>query len=365
MNKSTYPVKINKSLLPLSCLYGLGVRFRNLLFDWKLIKQKSYKLPVICIGNLTVGGTGKTPHTEYLLRLLADQYHTAVLSRGYKRKTKGFLLASDSSTALDIGDEPYQIQRKFPRVRVAVDANRQRGMEHLLQLNDPQVEAVLLDDAYQHRYVKAGMNILLTDFYRLFCDDKLLPAGRLREPKSGKDRAHIVIVTKCPDDVKPIDFNIITKRLNLYPFQDLFFSRFKYGDLEPVFASSTSAPLALHKLAQLDSVLVVTGIAKPSYLKAELSKHNEQIDCLTFKDHYQFTEQDIQNISKRFESLEGADKILITTEKDAVRLLDMDIPEALKKHIYALPIQVEILQDKQTVFNQKILDYVTKNTRNS
>ena len=365
MNDPNQQVNIKKTLVPLSWLYGLGVRFRNLLFDCNILKQKEYKLPVICVGNLTVGGTGKTPHTEYLLRLLSEEFHTAVLSRGYKRKTKGFQLATEASTALDIGDEPYQIKSKFPQATVAVDANRQQGIECLLKQQHPRVEAILLDDAYQHRYVKAGMNILLTDYNRLFCDDTLLPAGLLREPKSGKDRATIVIVTKCPEDIKPIDFNIIGKRLDLYPFQELYFSSLKYGSLQPIYPTQAAAPISLKELSTVDSILLVTGIAHPFYLKEELSKHNDRVDCLEFKDHYQFTNRDIDAILARFNSLDGDHKLIVTTEKDAVRLQGMELPQQLKESIFALPIQVEILQDKQTIFNQKIVDYVRKNTRNS
>ena len=212
-------VKIHHWLYPLSWLYGIGVCLRNKLFDWGWLRSKSFDIPVICVGNLAVGGTGKTPHTEYLIRLLQNEgINVAALSRGYKRKSKGYILATAESSAGKIGDEPYQIKSKFPDIRVAVDEDRCHGIEQLLKLKNPAVDAVLLDDAFQHRRVKAGLNILLTDFHRLLCDDVLLPAGRLREPAGGKNRAQIVIVTKCPDNIKPIDFNIITKRLHLYPY---------------------------------------------------------------------------------------------------------------------------------------------------
>ena len=212
-------VKIHHWLYPLSWLYGTGVCLRNKLFDWGWLRSRSFDAPVICVGNIAVGGTGKTPHTEYLIKLLQNEgINVATLSRGYKRKSKGYILATAESSVQKIGDEPYQIKSKFPDIRVAVDENRCHGIEQLLTLKSPAVDAVLLDDAFQHRHVKAGMNILLTDYHRLLCDDALLPAGRLREPACGKNRAQIVIVTKCPDDIKPIDFNIITKRLNLYTY---------------------------------------------------------------------------------------------------------------------------------------------------
>ena len=205
-------VKIHYWLYPVSWIYGMGVYLRNKLFDWGYYQSKSFDVPVVCVGNLAVGGTGKTPHTEYLIKLLQQTgANVAMLSRGYKRKSKGYVLATEKTDVKRIGDEPYQIKIKFPGIRVAVDENRCHGIEQLMKLDNPKVDVVLLDDAYQHRHVKAGLNILLTDFHRLFSDDTLLPAGRLREPEDGKNRAHIVIVTKCPEDIKPIDFNIIKK----------------------------------------------------------------------------------------------------------------------------------------------------------
>ena len=206
-------------LLPVGMLYSAATAFR-----FKLKQPRKVPVPVICIGNLSVGGTGKTPHTEYLIKLLRDNYHVAVLSRGYKRHSRGYVLATPQSTARSIGDEPYQMHTKFPSVTLAVDENRCHGIEQLLSIKEPSIEVVLLDDAFQHRYVKPGLSILLTDYHRLFCDDTLLPAGRLRESVNGKNRAQIVIVTKCPQDIKPIDYNIITKRQKpqIKPFYFLF-----------------------------------------------------------------------------------------------------------------------------------------------
>ena len=202
-------IKIYHWLYPLSWLYGIGVCLRNKLFDWGWLRSKSFDVPVICVGNLAVGGTGKTPHTEYLIKLLQKNgVNVATLSRGYKRKSRGYVLADDKSNVRQIGDEPYQIKNKFPNARVAVDENRCHGIEQLLKLENPTVEAIILDDAFQHRHVKAGLNILLTDFHRLLCDDALLPAGRLREPSSGKNRAQMVIVTKCPDDIKAASVSV-------------------------------------------------------------------------------------------------------------------------------------------------------------
>ena len=355
-------IKIHKWLYPASWLYGAVVMMRNKLFDWEVLQSKSFDIPIISVGNLAVGGTGKTPHTEYLIKFLCNQYKVAVLSRGYKRHTKGYVLATPESTARSIGDEPYQMHQKFPFVTVAVDEKRCHGIEKLLALQKPSIDVILLDDAFQHRYVKPGLSILLTDYHRLFCDDTLLPAGRLREPISGKNRAQIVIVTKCPQDIKPIDYNIITKRLNLYPYQRLFFSSFRYGNLQPVF--SNEGGIALSLLTDTD-ILLITGIASPAPILERLGDCTKQIDLLSFGDHHDFTHKDMQQIRERFNKLKGKRRLIITTEKDATRLINHPGLDAeLKPFIYALPIEIEILQNQQDKFNQHIIDYVRENTRN-
>lgn len=359
-------IKIHKWLYPVSWLYGGVVTLRNKLFDWGTLQSKSFNVPVISVGNLAVGGTGKTPHTEYLIKLLHKEFHVAVLSRGYKRHTKGYQLANPDSTAKSIGDEPYQIHTKFPSVTLAVDENRCHGIEQLLTLKDPAIDLVLLDDAFQHRYVKPGLSILLTDYHRLFCDDTFLPAGRLRESSDGKNRAQIVIVTKCPQDIKPIDFNIITKRLNLYPYQQLFFSSFCYGSLKAVFTlnESISNEIPLTALNETD-VLLVTGIASPAPIIERLGDCTGHIDSLSFSDHHDFSHRDMQLIKERFKKLKGEKRIIITTEKDATRLIHHPaLSEELKPFIYALPIEIEILQNQQDKFNQHIINYVRENTRN-
>lgn len=362
--------KIHKWLYPISWLYGAVIATRNKLFDWGVLHSKSFEIPVICIGNLSVGGTGKTPHTEYLIKLLCDKYHVAVLSRGYKRRTKGYVLATPKSTAQAIGDEPYQMYSKFPTVTFAVDENRCRGIERLLTLKDKPTNAILLDDAFQHRYVKPGLSILLTDYHRLFCDDKLLPAGHLRESISAKDRAHIVIVTKCPRDLKPIDYNIIAKRLSLYPYQQLFFSTLCYGNLQSVFPETSSGKKI--KIKDTESflkntrVLLITGIASPTPLLEKLKEYTTQVDLISFDDHHNFSHKDMLLIKERFNKLKGEQKLIITTEKDATRLIDHpNLSEELKPFIFTLPIEIEILQEQQMKFNQHIINYVRENTRNS
>ena len=213
-------IKINKWLLPLSWCYGLVVKLRNFLFETGALKSRSFTVPVIAVGNITVGGTGKTPHVEYLVDLLKNQFNVAVLSRGYKRKSKGFIIAQQDTPVHEIGDEPYQMKQKFPSVTIAVDKKRCHGIDMLMD-NDSKLDVVLLDDAFQHRYVKPGVNILLVDYHRLIIYDTLLPAGRLRESLDGKDRADIVIVTKCPKELKPMEYRVITKAMHLYPYQKM------------------------------------------------------------------------------------------------------------------------------------------------
>ena len=358
-------IKIHSSLLPLSFLYGMGVRFRNMLFDTGILESRSFPIPVISVGNITVGGAGKTPHVEYLIRLLCETKRVSVLSRGYKRRTKGYLLASSSSTSLELGDEPYQMYLKYGRqVHVAVSANRCEGIERLC--SDPETkdtDVILLDDAFQHRYVKPGVNVLLVDYHRLIVYDKLLPAGRLREPKDGKRRADIVIVTKCPPDLRPMDFRVITKALNLYPYQKLFFTTIEYGDLIPLFSNSRS--LALSEITSDFEVLVLSGIASPQHLLCDIQKHTDNVIPMTFRDHHLFTPKDIARINNTFDSL-SSKRIIITTEKDAARLVGLDgLSDDVRNHIYALPIKTTFLLEQQEQFDEFILSYVLKNSKDS
>jgi len=356
-------VKIKEWLLPFSWFYGLGVGFRNTLFDMGILKSRMFDIPVISVGNLTVGGTGKTPHVEYLIRLLCKQYRVAVLSRGYKRKSSGYQLATLDTPMRVIGDEPWQIRQKFRNIYVAVDKKRTRGIERLC--NDKQtsdVEVILLDDAYQHRYVEPGVNILLVDYHRMITDDKLLPAGRLREPKEAKGRANIVIVTKCPHNIKPMDYRVIQKALNLRPYQKLYFSSMQYGALKALF---TDDERHVETIRANESVLLLTGIASPEQMKIDLKRYTKKITPLSYPDHHYFTPSDIQQINERFASLPQP-RIVITTEKDATRLLDVEgLSEDVRQSLYVLPVRIEILRDEATHFNEKILGYVLKNSRNS
>ncbi len=322
----------------------------------KVLKAQTYDRPIICVGNITVGGTGKTPHTELLLHLLLPNHRVAVLSRGYKRKSSGFHL-SDSKTPMPvIGDEPWQMKQKFPDAIVAVDSNRRRGITTLLTSNETRdVDVILLDDAFQHRYVNAGLNILLTDYHRLITDDKLLPAGRLREPVTAKERAQIVIVTKCPSDMKPMDFRVIQQALHLKPYQQLFFSCFRYGRLRRLFSN---LPGPEEELTSDTYILLLTGIASPEQMMMDLKRTTRHITPMFFSDHHHFKPHDVKRIEEAFTAMQGSKRLIITTEKDASRLLLIkDLTPIVRRHIYVLPIEVEILRGEAEDFKRAILDY--------
>ena len=356
-------IKINEWLLPFSWLYGLGVGIRNTLFDLGILKSRSFDVPVISVGNITVGGSGKTPHVEYLIRLLHNKYRVAVLSRGYKRKTKGYILADENSTMSDIGDEPYQMHSKFKNVSIAVDRNRCNGIERLTN-DEPtkDTDVILLDDAYQHRYVKPGINILLVDYHRLIIYDKLLPAGRLRESKEGKTRADIVIVTKCPKDLKPMSFRVLSRAMDLFPYQQLYFTCLKYGDLHALFNDSKRP---LKDIKPNEHTLLVTGIASPEQMVEDLSPYCKNITSLKFSDHHQFNADDVEKINSTFAMMQTP-RLIITTEKDATRLENIEgLSEEVKNSIYTLPVEVQVMLDQQEKFDEVILSYVQKNSKNS
>ena len=357
-------IKINKALLPLSWLYGVGVGFRNMLFEMGILKSRSFSVPVISVGNITVGGTGKTPHVEYLIRLLKDNYKVAVLSRGYKRKSHGFLRADEHSTVRDIGDEPFQMKTKFPDITIAVDNKRTRGITQLTSGDqDSQPDVILLDDAFQHRYVKPGINIMLVDYHRLIIYDKLLPSGRLREPVKSKDRADIVIITKCPTDMKPMEYRVITKAMSLYPYQQLFFSTHEYEPLRPAFQNNQTNR-SIQSL-QNHHVLLLSGIASPEQMLIDLQERAGQITPLSFSDHHNFSKKDIMQINEVFAGLPSP-KVIITTEKDETRLLNTEgLSDEVKRSLYVLPVRIRFMLDQEETFNKNIISYVRKNSRNS
>ena len=354
-------IKINEWLLPLSWVYGLVVKARNLMFDIGILKSRSFQVPVISVGNLTVGGTGKTPHVEYLIELLHKKFKVAVLSRGYKRKNSGYLVADEHTTVHDIGDEPFQMKQKFKDITVAVDKKRCHGIDQLTE-SDKHLDVILLDDAFQHRYVKPGVNILLVDYHRLIIYDKLLPAGRLREPLTGKNRADIVIVTKCPKDLKPMEYRVITKAMDLFPYQQLYFTTIEYKPLQAIFGNKQRS---LDTLASNENVLLLSGIASPKQILHDLKPITQNVTSITFGDHHQFKQKDIERINQTFAKL-PVPKLVITTEKDAVRLNAVNgLSDEVKNNIYVLPIEIQFMQEQENMFNENIIGYVRKNSRNS
>lgn len=368
-------IRINHLLIPLSWLYGLGVEVRNILYDSGALRTRSFPLPVIGVGNLTVGGTGKTPHTEYLVRLISPRCQVAVLSRGYKRKSRGFQLATADTPMRTIGDEPYQIRQKFAGIHVAVSNDRADGIERLLQPSvQPPVDVVILDDSFQHRRITPGLNILLMDYHRLNCYDKLLPAGRLREPCSSIHRADIVIVTKCPREITPMERLGIGRSLGMQAWQKLFFTHFVYDDLSSLTAPADTIPLS--QLTLLNRPLtLLTGIASPVQMEYDLRRQcpGIQFTSFHFPDHHLFTRSDLLRIGQAHSAAHrnGQRPLIITTEKDASRLnaLRQGTPEERKRvatienDIYVLPARVQFIgQTDGEKFNKTIQTYVDKNS---
>lgn len=333
-------------LLPFSELYGFVATMRNRLFDWGILKQEQFDIPIVVVGNLAVGGTGKTPHTEFLINELRNIYNIGVISRGYKRKTKGFLLATPHSTPYDIGDEPYQIYNKFGgQIPVAVCEKRSNGIKELLYIN-PNINLILLDDAFQHRYVKPSVSILLTEFSRPIFYDQMLPFGNLREPLQGLNRADFIVVTKCPNEIKPMEYRIFNNKLKPFPFQHLSFSRYTYGQLLPVFPNKAIHIPLLDWLDNDDVIYAISGIGNPKPFINHLKSFYAKVKASTYPDHHDFDQRDLETIRKRFNTFKGNRKYIITTEKDAVRLANNPhFPPDIMPYIFYLPITVEFTND--------------------
>ena len=327
--------RIYHILRPLSWIYGLVTATRNRLYDSGTLKSATFSIPVISIGNITVGGTGKTPHTEYTASLLKDRYRTAVLSRGYGRCTKGFILSDAQSDSGLIGDEPIQIKRRFPNLDVAVSEDRAIGIKRLSETCSPQV--IILDDAFQHRKVTPSLNILLVNWHRNIMDDAILPAGRMREGARGRRRAHIIIVTKCPDGLTPDMMESMALRLRVNPAQQVYFTTLQYE--QPYRLDRPEQPLTLPPSA----VLAVTGIASPELMTAELKRQGHDVTLMDYPDHHRFGRKDIADITKRLENM-GPDAVIVTTAKDAARLQDLQLDGNLLKRIYVLPVGVRFMR---------------------
>lgn len=331
-------------LLPCSKLYGMAVFVRNKMFDWKILRQHSFGVPVIVVGNIAVGGTGKTPHAEYIIDVLRNNYHVAFLSRGYKRRTKGFVLATAKSSPRDIGDEAYQVYHKFSgEVVVAVCENRVQGIQELLSI-DPAINMLVLDDAFQHRYVKPTVAVVITEYARPVFDDKLLPYGHLRESARSLNRADIVVVSKCPTMLKPMDYRLFNKTISLFPYQSLFFSRYSYQPLKPVFPDAVHQIPYLDWLGPDDCVLAVAGIGNPRPFVRYLKSFNFRVKVNVFADHHDYKRKDIEMLKRRYNDMNGNVKIIVTTEKDAVRMgANPYFPHELKAATFYLPIEVEFI----------------------
>ena len=331
-------------LKPLSWIYGSITSVRNWMFDNHILSHTEYDVPVIGVGNITVGGTGKTPHVEMIVESLSFDYNIAVLSRGYKRKTKGFLLANSTSTPDSIGDEPLQIYHKYGmRVKVAVCESRKKGIAELMR-QFPNIQLIVLDDAFQHRYVKPKVSILLTDFNRPIYKDHLLPLGRLRENWHQSERADVVMVTKCPEDMTPLQKRLEHTHLEIRPYQSLFFSTIKYGALIPVFPEENPYNVNLHALTEKDTVLLLTGIANPRGFVRHFKQYAFRVVVAHYPDHHDFTRQDLHGLEEKFDKMTGERKMIITTEKDAMRLAyNPYFPDRLKPLTFYIPIAIRVL----------------------
>ncbi len=346
---------MKRLLLPISILYSLVLSLRHKLYDWGILKSKKYDVPNICVGNLNLGGTGKTPHVEYLVRFLSEKYKVAVLSRGYGRKTEGYLLANEQHSHLDIGDEPLLYFTKFKDIKVAVDEDRCNGMDNIIKEENPQI--ILLDDAFQHRKIKPGLNILLTDYYSLYSKDHLFPAGNLRDVKEAAKRAEIIVVTKSPNVITPYYRKDIEASLKPLPHQKVFYSYIEYQEFKPFSKLSYS-----FDLREAKTVLLFCGIANTYSLEDHLKRKYNTISKLQFSDHHSFTEKDVDLVIEKYNDLIGKNKIIVTTEKDAMRLINSsyinkfdDIP------LFIIPIKVKFHKEEGNNFNDEILNYVKNN----
>jgi tetraacyldisaccharide 4'-kinase len=348
-------------LYPFAIIYGIAVFIRNKLFDLKILSSHKFDLPVISVGNITAGGTGKTPHVEYLISVLKDKYNLAVLSRGYKRKTKSFIIASENSEIKEIGDEPWQIKHKFSKVLVAVDNKRVNGVKNILKA-DNKIEVIILDDAFQHRRITPGFSILLIDYSRPVFSDHLLPAGLLRESTREIKRADVIIITKSQDEISGDLINQFRKKLLLKPGQLLFTTKLFYNDPKPVFINQYKTVDFLNKDV---SVILITGIANPKQLTDYLSGKFREIIHLKFYDHHNYNDIDLEKIAKKFHEINDGKAILLTTEKDAVKFQNLKNNTVLcTLPVFYIPIEIQFHNvNEENNFKNNLIDYVRANIR--
>ena len=344
-------------LIPFSFLYGVVMMIRNWLFDCGCLPSKQFNTAIISVGNLSYGGTGKTPHIEYLLRLLHDRFFVATLSRGYGRSSKGFVLASKRSAYKYIGDEPLQFAKKFDNIKVAVDEDRVHGIEELERKFNG-LDVILLDDAFQHRHVKPGLSILLTDFHKIYTDDMVLPSGTLREFSCGSKRADMIIVTKTPKIFSPITRRRILGELKPRPSQQVFFTYIRYG--EPILVTPGSSSISSFKNI---SVLLFTGIANDYPLREHLSRQCREVEVVKFQDHHPYILKDLKKIKSKFEDIPKRKKVLVTTEKDLMRLKTPELNNFIKRlPLFYLPIEIDFHGENKDQFDKTIVEYVEKDS---
>lgn len=344
-------------LFPFAFLYGVAVAFRNWLFDSGTLPSREFNRSVIVIGNLSAGGTGKTPMVEYLVRLLKPKFQIATLSRGYKRHTTGFILADQNSNSHQIGDEPLQFKKKFPDLIVAVDENRKHG---ILELKEkfPELKVFLLDDAFQHRRVKPGLSILLSDYGRMFYDDFLIPVGKLREWRSGQKRADIIVVTKCPDNLTPVEKRIILKKISPEPHQRVLFSHIRYSDAVPVYPNTPALSLN-DKHAKDTAAILLTGVSNPRPLEDFLLSKKIKVISMAYPDHHEYALVEANKLLEKYDSISASRKFVITTEKDAMRLDKPGLVEVLHKlPMYYVPIETTFDEKEKNEFNELITNYI-------
>lgn len=341
-------------LFPFSIIYGFIIWIRNKLFDKNILRSATFNFPLICVGNIAVGGTGKTPMTEYLVRLLKTKYNVATLSRGYKRKTKGFAIADENTTAIDIGDEPMQLHKKFPDITVAVAEERIVGIPQLLQ-EKPQTKVIILDDAFQHREVKAGLNILLTEYQDLYTRDFILPSGNLRDVKSSSKRAQIIIVTKCKSHLNQEEKEDIIHELHPLDYQQVFFTKIEYASPYHLFTKEI-------KFLEPDcDILLICGIANPTPLQEMLTTYTDTYEMILFKDHHIFTTDDLEEIKKKFSEMASQNKIILTTEKDGVRLAKYE-SELKNLPVYIIPMRHKFLFEEEAQFESAVISFIEEST---
>lgn len=354
-------------LYPFGLIYGLIAGLRNRLYDVQILKSRKFNFPVIVVGNITAGGTGKTPHVEYLVRLLRREHSVTVLSRGYKRKSKGLIVAHKDMSWETTGDEPFQIKHKYPDIRVVVDKDREKALDYISQLDSDKNSVVILDDGFQHRRISPGLSILLVDFNRPLSSDTYLPAGRLRESRLESKRAGIIIFTKCPEQLKPADAAIMINALKPVPYQKVFFTRIDYQGVYKLFDENRDTVPVSEYLRKIDQALVVTGIANPEPLYRFLEMQQIGIEKIRFKDHYRYVQQDIKKIEGIYERLDSEHKCILTTGKDAVKL------ETLERKVYRMPDHWYVIEagvkflrkSEESDFNNTVINYVKEDRRNS